>query len=55
VSVTTLASARNALKAKVRYQQKALDAGNKISIGIELKVLSLNSYLYIIAYHEIFT
>ena len=29
----------NALKAKVRYQQKALDAGNKINVGIELKIL----------------
>jgi len=36
-----LASATNALlKAKVRYQQKALDAGNKINVGIELKILS---------------
>ena len=39
VSLTALASATNALKAKVRYQQKALDAGNKINVGIELKVL----------------
>ena len=39
VSVTALASATNALKAKVRYQQKALDAGNKINVGIELKFL----------------
>ena len=29
LSVTALASATNALKAKVRYQQKALDAGTK--------------------------
>jgi len=29
----------NALKAKVRYQQKALNAGNKINVGIELKFL----------------
>jgi len=36
VSVTALASAKNALKAKVRYQQKALD---KINVGIELKIL----------------
>jgi len=36
VSVTILVSATNALKAKVRYQQKALDAGNKISVAIEL-------------------
>jgi len=28
VSVTALASDKNALKAKVRYQQKVLDAGN---------------------------
>ena len=39
VSVTALASATNALKAKVRYHQKALDAGNKINVGIELKIL----------------
>jgi len=39
VSVTALVSATNALKAKVRYQQKALDAGNIINIGIELKSL----------------
>ena len=39
VSVTALANATNALKAKVRYQQKALDAGNKINVGIELKIL----------------
>ena len=39
VSVTALASATNALKAKVRYQQKALDAGNKIKVGMELKIL----------------
>ena len=29
------------LKAKVRYQQKALDIGNKINIGIELNIFSL--------------
>jgi len=40
VSVTALASATNALKAKVRYQQKALDAG-KINVEIELKILGL--------------
>ena len=39
LSVTALASTTNALKAKVRYQQKALDAGNKINVGIELKIL----------------
>ena len=38
-SVTALASATNASKAKVRYQQKALNAGNKINVGIELKIL----------------
>ena len=38
-SVTALTSATNALKTKVRYQQKALDAGNKINVGIELKIL----------------
>ena len=31
----------NALKAKLRYQQKALDVGNKINVGIELKILGL--------------
>ena len=44
VSVAALASATNALKAKVRYQQKALDTRNKINVGIELKIPSLNSY-----------
>ena len=39
VSVTVLASTTYALKAKVRYQQKMLDAGNKINVGIELKIL----------------
>ena len=39
VSVTTLVSATNALKAKVRYQQKALDPRNKINVGIKLKIL----------------
>ena len=39
VSVTTLVSTMNALKPKVRYQQKALDAGNKINVGIELKII----------------
>jgi len=39
VSATALASTMNALKAKLRYQQKALDVGNKINIGIELKIL----------------
>ena len=41
VCVTTLASAMNTLKAKVSYQQKALNVGNKIDIRIELKILSL--------------
>ena len=30
--------ATSPLKAKVRYEQKARDVGNKINIGIELKV-----------------
>jgi len=38
VSVTALASATNALKAKVT-NRKALDAGNKLNVGIELKIL----------------
>ena len=41
MSVTTQASATKALKAKVRYKQKALDAGNKLNVGIELKILGL--------------
>ena len=41
ISVTTLAGAMSPLKAKVRYQQKALDIGNKINIGIELNIFSL--------------
>jgi len=44
----------NALKAKVRYQQKALDAGNKINVGMELKILG-SKVMTVIAYHEIFT
>ena len=39
MSVTALASTMNALKAKVRYQQKALEEGNKMNVGIELKIL----------------
>ena len=31
LSVTTLVGATCSLKAKVRYQQKALDAGNKMN------------------------
>jgi len=57
VSVTALASTTYALKAKVRYQQKALDAGNKMNIGIELKILDskVMTVTCILAYHEIFT
>jgi len=40
VSVTTLAGTMRPLKAKVRYQLKALNVGNEINVGIELKVLS---------------
>ena len=40
VSVAALVSATSPLKVKARYQQKALDAGNKMNVGIELKVLS---------------
>jgi len=40
VSVSAaLASATNALKAKVRYQQKAIDAGKKKNVGIQQKIL----------------
>ena len=41
VSVTALASATNALKANVRYQHKVFDAGNKINVGTELKIIGL--------------
>jgi len=37
VSVTALVGTTTPSKANVRYQQKALDMGNKINIGIELK------------------
>jgi len=40
VSVTGLAGAISCLKAKVRYQQKTLDAGNKMNVGTELKIFS---------------
>ena len=46
-------SATNALKAEVRYQQKALDAGNKINVGIELK-FSVQNLWQLLAYHESF-
>ena len=32
------------LKVKVRYQQKALDEGNKMNVGIELNIHSYDSY-----------
>jgi len=54
MSVTTPVSATNALKVKVRYQQKVLNAGNKIDIGIELNLLS-SKVITDLAYHEIFT
>ena len=54
MSVTTPVSATNALKAKVRYQQKALNVGNKIDVGIELNLLS-SKVITDLAYHEIFT
>ena len=54
VSVTALVGATSSLKAKVRYQQKSLHAGNKTNVEIELK--SLSSKLWqLLAYHEIFT
>ena len=34
VSVTALVRAMSPLKVKVRYQQKALDEGNKMNVGI---------------------
>ena len=39
VPVTTPVSTMNALRARVRYQQKALDTRNKTNVGIELKLL----------------
>ena len=44
VSFTTLAGAMSPLKSTVRYQQKALDVGNKINIGIELKISQFESH-----------
>jgi len=40
VSVTALVSVMSPLKVRARYQQKALDAGNKINVRIELKIHS---------------
>ena len=40
VSVSTLVRAMSPLKVKVRYQQKVLDTGNKMNVGIELKIHS---------------
>ena len=54
VSIAALVSAMSPLKVKARYQQKALDAGNKINVGIELKILGLK-VIELLAYHEIFT
>ena len=42
MSVTTLVSAMNALKPKVKYLQKAFDAGNKINVGIEQIIIILS-------------
>jgi len=41
VCVTALAGVMSPLKSqvKVRYQQKALDVGNKMNVGIEQKIL----------------
>jgi len=39
LTVSNPTESQNAIKAKVKYQQKALDAGNKINGGIELKSL----------------
>jgi len=44
VSFTTLAGVTSPLKSTVRYQQKALDVGNKINIGIELKISQFESH-----------
>ena len=38
VTATALVSAMSPLKVKARYQQKALYAGNKMNVGIELKI-----------------
>jgi len=39
VSATTVVSTVSPLKGKVRYQQKVLDIGNKIIVGIQLKIV----------------
>jgi len=44
VSVTTLVGATSPLKAKVRYQQKALNTENKMNVVIELKISGYESY-----------
>ena len=56
VSGTALASTTSPLKAKVlvKYQQKALNIGNKSNVGIEIKILGMK-VMTVKAYHEIFT
>jgi len=39
VSVTAVVSTVSPLIGRVRYQQKVLDIGNKMNMGIELKIL----------------
>jgi len=41
VCVTALVDTTSPFKAKVRYQQKALDLRKKLNVGIELKILGL--------------
>jgi len=35
--------ATSPLESKVRYQQKVLDVGNRLNVGIELKIQILDS------------
>ena len=55
LSVTALVGATSPLKAKVRYQQKALSIENKINIGIELNYSAQKLQHLYVAYNEIFT
>ena len=41
LSVTALAGATGTRRVELRYLQKALDVGNKINVGFQLKTFSL--------------
>jgi len=43
VCITALVGATSPLESKVRYQQKVLDVGNRLNVGIELKIQILDS------------